>query len=423
MPTSRKGIRSRKRAIEKNRDQQLAEFYAALAAGQKPEAPKWVEREQQDDPKKFDRRRERAEEKARQMAAAREKRAKARQADAGVARARISTGGPGRRARADAGDDLLEEAGISGEGTAGGSKKSKPRRAANLTAPVGSGGTGLDSGKAIGGIDESTAPLGYFNVPGFTEDAANTGFGPITTEGIAAVKAANAGDPRFDAWSQPAVPSRYQEDDDQRLLAQLYGTDAFLDFQAALKARNPGRSKYTPGVIDNNTREWTRQAMADANALGVSLTDVLFGGLSPTEDDSSGGGGGGGGRGGGGRGGGGGGGGGAVGPLTDPESIRQAADDIAQEVMGRRLDAGFKEELVGEIHALETSEDASGITTDIDAQLRRKIRERMGGETRGYDLASATQVVVDMFNAGPGGGIGSGFGQKIGSGPVGGAPA
>lgn len=302
----------------------------------------------------------------------------------------------------------------------------------------GSGGQGATITRPLGSVTASNpeSPFAYFNEPGYTEGryykqgapkgrgeaptwtevtqaeatnpdgsvkagyqstgGLNAGFGTITTAGTQVA----AGEPS--QWA--SVPSRYLAGDGTAILGALYGSDGFLQVQQALKAQHPGRAAITYGSIDDNTKTWFNQVLGEANASGISWQDRLFAGIGAPGGAQvvSTGGSGGGGRGGGGGGGGGGGSGGGSGGgglLTDPESIMQAADQIAQETIGRRLDAQMKQRMVDEIHMLESNPDPT-TTLDLSAEIQRRVREWNQAATTGHDQSGIASIVMGMFGVG-----------------------
>lgn len=194
------------------------------------------------------------------------------------------------------------------------------------------------------------------------------------------------------------VDPRYLTGQAEIYLSQITGTDELMDLQARLKAAGfiPSRTKYSAGSWDDTTESALKNAMTAANFKGVTVNDVLDMSIDASGGgvaDASGGGGGGGG------------GGGSTATL-DPEQVRQAIDMTGKEVIGRNVDPTLREQIAAEINADYAAANAAGTASfDLDANIRRKIREKFGDEALGHDVLGQLDTFAGMM------GVGGGFGS------------
>lgn len=217
---------------------------------------------------------------------------------------------------------------------------------------------------------------------------------------------------------------QYGEGDDLKLLGDLVGTDGLIDLQARMKAAGfiPSKTKVQAGAIDGATQSGVTLLMGVANATGKSWEQTLEDLVGQKTDEAAlqalaG------------DGGGGGGGGGSSVTLPDPERVRQAIDQAGQQTIGRNVPQAEREAIVAEINNDYTAASAAGVASyDLDANIRRKIKEKFGGEASGNDLLGALNTFVGMLGVGGGFGTsptfgGSNVGPATGAIPVQGAPA
>jgi hypothetical protein len=270
---------------------------------------------------------------------------------------------------------------------------------------------GGNKGKPIGGQDRGAPAQGYYADPNDVSKPLNFGFGNVTAENVAKIQASAAAGSHAAAGSyygtNASVPARYFSGDDDEVMATLYGTEDYVAVQAALKASGiwGPRTKYQQGGDLAKTTEGLREAMAQANSLGVTWQDLLFGDAQSLAAGS-------GGSGGGGSGGGGGGGDSSGGPLYDPEEIRQAVDKTGQEQAGRNIDPVAREQIVAQVMAEAAAAEAEGRPYDISSEIARRTKERTPGDVALHNTFNVFDNFAKHLGAGEllgSGGAGTGL--------------
>jgi hypothetical protein len=144
----------------------------------------------------------------------------------------------------------------------------------------------------------------------------------------------------------------------------------------------------TPGVFSSSTATAFSKLLGDANGLGVNWEQLLGATVDVGTSGRSGGGGGGGG--------------GTRINLPDPEQVKAAGSQSAQQVIGRALNPTEQGQLVDTVNAGVTAhaQDPNAGSYDLQSNILKNVRSMNPGEAKVHDTAAAFDAFQAMLGAG-----------------------